>query len=64
MGPAGPMNTGVPRMGDVAEIARRTERLDEVSRRLTALESKTDKILEIVLSLRPGSIPTTRGRKS
>jgi hypothetical protein len=45
-------------MGDsVADLARRTDRLDGIESRLSTLERKMDRLLEGMLDLRPGSIP-------
>jgi hypothetical protein len=49
-----------PRLGDIpgpADLARRVDRLDGIEARLSRLETKTDKILEAVLGLQPGSVP-------
>ena len=44
------------RMGDVAELARRTDRLDSVEAKLATIDKKLDKLLELVLGLKPGMI--------
>jgi hypothetical protein len=45
------------RMGDVAQLAARTERMDGLEIRMSRVESKIDRLIEIVLDLRPKSVP-------
>jgi hypothetical protein len=55
----GPKNTGTPRLGDIpgpADLARRTDRMDDFNIRLGRIEDKLSKVLEIVLALKPQTI--------
>ena len=56
----GPNNTGAPRLGDVANLARSVDRLEGLEIRMSRLEAKLDRALEILLALRPDSIPRRR----
>jgi hypothetical protein len=43
MSPPGPKNTGTPRLGDVANLARSVDRLDSIERKIdTILKSNID----------------------
>ena len=44
-----PKHTGVPRMGDVATLAARTDRLDRVEDAILRIERKVDHLIEIML---------------
>jgi hypothetical protein len=46
MSPPSPASTGVPRLGDdVAQLARRTDRLDSIEMRIGRIEGKLDCVL-------------------
>jgi hypothetical protein len=38
----GPRSTGVPRMGDAADICKRVDRMDSLETRLARVEAKID----------------------
>jgi hypothetical protein len=56
----GPNNTGAPRLGDVANLVRSVDRMDGIEARLVRVESKLDKVLEALLTLKPNSIAKRR----
>jgi hypothetical protein len=58
--PPGPHSAPIPRMGDVATLARHSDRLDDVTARLSRLETKVDRALELLLGLTPNSVPRTK----
>jgi hypothetical protein len=56
----GPISAGAPRLGDVANLARSVDRLEGLEIRMSRVEAKLDRALEILLALRPDSIPRRR----
>jgi hypothetical protein len=45
----GPKNTGAPKFGDVANLARHTDRLDAVESAIIRIERKIDTLVALML---------------
>ena len=56
----GSNNTGATRLGNVANLVRSVDRLKGLEIRMSRVEAKLDRALEILLVLRPDSIPRRR----
>jgi hypothetical protein len=50
MSPPGPNSTGAPKFGDVANLARHTDRLDNVESALVRIERKVDALVAAMLT--------------
>jgi hypothetical protein len=48
MSPPGPQNTGAPKFGDVANLAKSVDRMDDFSIRLGRVEAKIDHLTSLI----------------